>query len=491
MTIPRLKLPTGKQCIEHIELATRHDLRLARLLDLLEADRYIDDDGSTVLLQPSGITRQIGGLIHWLVVNSPPAVTLDMGSGSGIGASLIALAKTQSGAPLHYSFCPALETTTGEISGSLVKHLRLESSVSVRREFAHVGLQRLDESAGCGRVGLALIDGPCLFDQLVADHVVVDRFLAPDGLLLVCNADLPQIRALLSFLVTNRKYEVQRWAHEFVVVRQGTLFERPQNYFEPFEVPLEGYVKPIDGVVVETIAPDGRKFVFANEPSHQYHLRRVLHGREYPALFHSLFKAEVILDIGAHAGSAARYFSALYPTARIVCVEPTAESFDLLCRNTNHLPHVERHRIAFAATSGPVRIWRGISSSGQNSAIPNQENIDSHFDVEGIEPLSFCAQHKIDAISILKIDIEGMELSVLRNLEPMFNRIEVLYIEYHSEELRRQIEDLFRPSFTLFMSEATEANRGTVGFAQTMLLADLQASSSTPRYVFPKRDSNS
>jgi FkbM family methyltransferase len=233
-------------------------------------------------------------------------------------------------------------------------------------------------------------------------------------------------------------------------------------------------------------APDGLPLVFANEPGHQYYLRRVLHGREYPPLFPDVFQPTTILDVGAHVGTAARFFSKMYPGARIVCIEPTPESFALLGRNTGHLSLVERYQFAFARSSGPIRIWRGQHSSGQNSALPNEATSLKFFDASGIEPLRFCVEHNLEEISILKLDIEGLEMEVLRALQPLLPKIQVLYIEYHSEALRGEIDALLASGFTLFASEATEAFCGTVCYAATDLLVNLMARTSVPRFTFAK-----
>jgi len=482
-----LSLPTLDECRKTLEIARRQDPRLDKLLTFC-ATQFWDERGVPTRLQPIGVSADIGALIYCLTAQCSPGETLDTGFGYGVAASFFALAHrpVPGSLPCHYSFDAHLGWTHG-VGTRLIAELGIQPLIRLEEELAHIGLANLYNRNGPSQIALALMDGGQLFEELIADFACIDRLFKWNeaGLLLICRPHLPQARAFISFLETNRKFQVSSWSHELAVAR-CEVETRTWCHFEPFEVPLESHVVPLEGDLVEMPAPDGLPLVFANELGHQYYLRRVLHGREYPPLFPDVFRATTILDVGAHVGTAARFFSTLYPNARIVCIEPTPESFALLTRNTRHLPQIERHQVAFAKSPGVIRIWRGQHSSGQNSALPNEANSPHFFDASGVDPLHFCREHNLHEISILKIDIEGLEMEVLRALQPLLGGIQVLYIEYHSEALRREIDTLLASGFTLFSSEATEAFCGTVCYAATDFLASLMAKTSAPRFTFAK-----
>lgn len=482
-----LSLPTLDECRKTVESARRRDPRLDKLLTFC-ATQFWDERGVPTRLQPVGVSADIGALIYCLTARCTPAETLDTGFGYGVAASFFALAHRHvpRSPPCHYSFDAHLGWTNG-VGFRLIAELGLQSLIRVEEELAHIGLASLYNRTGPGQIALALMDGGQLFDELVADFACIERLFKWNqaGLLLISRPHLPQTRAFISFLETNRKFQVSNWSHELAVARCQPE-PRTWCHFEPFEVPLESHVVPLEGDLAEMPAPDGLPLVFANELGHQYYLRRVLHGREYPPLLPDVFRATTILDVGAHVGTAARFFSTQYPDARIVCIEPTPESFALLARNTRHLVRVERHQVAFAKSPGALRIWRGQYSSGQNSALPNEANSQCFFEATAVDPLRFCREHNLREISILKIDIEGLEMEVLRALRPMLPVIQVLYIEYHSEALRREIDTLLASSYTLFASEASQAFCGTVCYAATDLLASLMAQTSIPRFTFAK-----
>jgi len=133
-----------------------------------------------------------------------------------------------------------------------------------------------------------------------------------------------------------------------------------------------------------------------------------------------------------------------------------------------------------------LRIWRGKITSGQNSALPNEENGENFFEAQAAVPLDFCAAHRLEKISVIKIDVEGLELQILANLAPLLPQVDIFYVEYHSEQLRRDIEKLLGPDYSLFAAEASEADRGTVCYARTRLIQNLRLATTRERYVYAK-----
>ncbi|MBK8563725.1 MAG: hypothetical protein IPN76_10385 [Saprospiraceae bacterium] len=49
------------------------------------------------------------------------------------------------------------------------------------------------------------------------------------------------------------------------------------------------------------------------------------------------FEPETVVDLGSNIGLSAVYFATRYPTAKIICVEPEQDNYDLLVKNTKHL----------------------------------------------------------------------------------------------------------------------------------------------------------
>lgn len=66
--------------------------------------------------------------------------------------------------------------------------------------------------------------------------------------------------------------------------------------------------------------------------------------------------------------------------------------------------------------------------------------------------------------TMIKIDTEGCEVEILRNLEPYFQDFSLVYIEYHSEADRREIDSILASTHSLLFSSALQVHRGNVTY---------------------------
>ncbi len=129
---------------------------------------------------------------------------------------------------------------------------------------------------------------------------------------------------------------------------------------------------------------------------------------EYAAL--DVAGARTIIDLGANIGVTTLWFRSLNPYARIVSVEPDPFTFEKLRMNTARDPLVKCVNAAITPESGPVPFASAPKSwesrvSGVSSAVTSE--------VRGITLDDLVATEGIDRVDILKVDIEGMEFSVL------------------------------------------------------------------------------
>jgi FkbM family methyltransferase len=231
----------------------------------------------------------------------------------------------------------------------------------------------------------------------------------------------------------------------------------------------------------------GKTVEFPDEPGLEPFVRSALHGEDYPVVFPDVFRPATIVDVGAHVGSAALYFRHAYPGARVFSFEPSPSSFEYLSRNVRGEAGIEIRQVAVGAEDAEMRLWAGAHSSMQASLIPTEESGQASVAVRvrAIRPL--LEESGIERISILKVDTEGMELPILRALEEALADVEVIHLEYHSDEDRRELDALLSVSHVLFASRASEPDRGTVTYVRRGALDLWRAATSAPRYTFPKR----
>jgi FkbM family methyltransferase len=129
---------------------------------------------------------------------------------------------------------------------------------------------------------------------------------------------------------------------------------------------------------------------------------------EYAAL--DVAHARTIIDLGANIGISALWFRSLNPDARIVSVEPDPVTFTKLCLNVGDDPLITCVNAAITPEAGPVAFVSAKESWASRVA---EDASGETASVRGITLDGLLADEGIHAVDILKVDIEGMEFSVL------------------------------------------------------------------------------
>lgn len=154
-----------------------------------------------------------------------------------------------------------------------------------------------------------------------------------------------------------------------------------------------------------------------------------------------------IFDVGAHIGLATIFFKQRYPLARITAFEPNPNTFPLLEENTyfNNIHNVTLHNVALGKQSSKRTLYIDSSNGGGFSTASflkdawdgTQENLG----IEVVtEPLSKYINSTID---LVKIDIEGAEQEIIKELEESgkIRNIKNIIIEFHPTE-KQDIEKI-------------------------------------------------
>jgi len=148
--------------------------------------------------------------------------------------------------------------------------------------------------------------------------------------------------------------------------------------------------------------------VWLSDASELEVVRSILVSGEYGAL--DVAHARTIVDLGANIGIAALWFRSLNPDARIVAVEPDPFTFKKLCLNVCHDPLVTCVNAAITPETGPVAFVNARHSWESRVADIASDDTSS---ARGITLDELMSAEGVDAIDILKVDIEGMEFAAL------------------------------------------------------------------------------
>jgi FkbM family methyltransferase len=195
----------------------------------------------------------------------------------------------------------------------------------------------------------------------------------------------------------------------------------------------------------------------------------VLSGKSYPRL-PLAGQVRTIVDVGANVGAATVYFALQFPGANICAFEPSPECFALLTANTRDLLQVRCFNVGLYDRDGQTLLHRGKDDAVASSIGHSREQ-----SAEG-QLIELKAAHEaltaagLLAIDILKLDTEGCEVAILRSLTPRFGQIGIIYVEFHSERDRLEIDRLLTPTHALYQGSVTRPYRGELCYVARQIL---------------------
>ncbi len=146
-------------------------------------------------------------------------------------------------------------------------------------------------------------------------------------------------------------------------------------------------------------------------------------------------RSPVIIDCGANMGLSIIYFKWLYPHSIIYGFEPDKRTFELLRKNImgNNLKDVHLINAALSDKNGEIDFFIDPKNPGDPAMSTRYGRTKYKTTVQSISLSSFIRDNNIKEIDFIKMDIEGSEKEVIKDLHKnkMFRKIKKLIIEYH------------------------------------------------------------
>jgi len=204
---------------------------------------------------------------------------------------------------------------------------------------------------------------------------------------------------------------------------------------------------------IKSLKLSGFKFSFRNLREFLTIYKEVFVRPEYKPQIKS--PKPFILDCGSHIGITVLYFKKLFPDSKVVAFEPNPELYEILKLNVsqNNLKNVEPLNVALFDRVGEIdfyitkkeRLSKNSTWGWGGAAVKNKwlDPRNSKTIKAKSVRLSDFIKGKVD---LIKLDIEGAETRVLREIEDRLHLVREIILEFHgnSTNPENKIEDILR-----------------------------------------------
>lgn len=200
------------------------------------------------------------------------------------------------------------------------------------------------------------------------------------------------------------------------------------------------------------IFPDASSFVFMYKELFKEEIYKFKSDNEFP----------VIVDCGANIGMSIIYCKKQFPKAKIIAFEPERSIFKYLQSNIelHHLTDVEVINKAVWKEKTVLNFINEGADANRIASINNDVDNNPTYEVETVK-LSDYINEEID---FLKLDIEGAEVEVMKEIEFKLKNVKNIFIEYHSSENSKQelniiLDILTRNNFHYYIDSPNRTKR--------------------------------
>ncbi|MBW4360363.1 FkbM family methyltransferase [Flavobacterium taihuense] len=193
----------------------------------------------------------------------------------------------------------------------------------------------------------------------------------------------------------------------------------------------------------EITIPDSASFIFMSKEIFKEEIYR----------FKTSNKTPYIVDGGANIGLATIYLKLLYPDSDIVAFEPDPEIYRILDKNIKSFNFTNVKLLQKGLWNDNTTL--SFKSEGADAGLIS--DLDKTISASGTIEVVSLRPYLKKTVDFLKLDIEGAETVVLKDIEEDLGKVQRIFVEYHSfvgqsQSLNEIIEILTKAEFRLYMS---------------------------------------
>ncbi|KUJ52955.1 FkbM family methyltransferase [Chryseobacterium sp. JAH] len=223
------------------------------------------------------------------------------------------------------------------------------------------------------------------------------------------------LKSWISLIVNSKRYSKRFKKGSLDLKDNETFVYHLKNEFQKFDIYLRTFKGDID-IFYEV-------FWKKTYSEHLYLLKK---------------DPKIIFDLGAHIGITSIYLSLKYPNAKIYSVEASVENFELLKNNTSSFKNIVCMNAAAYFEDGSVNF-----SSDELSY--NQKISDVGVSTQAVSIESLKQKFDIQHIDLMKIDIEGGEITLLHKNTSWLSNVDHIIIEIHHPYTSSDLKEDLKP----------------------------------------------
>ena len=170
---------------------------------------------------------------------------------------------------------------------------------------------------------------------------------------------------------------------------------------------------------------------------------KVAPSTEHISLLKSLKRVDQVIDIGANRGQFGLAALSLFPHAKYICFEPIKAAYKVLKEVLIFNKDISFHNFAVGNSHNDIEI--NISKSEDSSSLLEITDLQNEIfpgtkkkstqKVKLAKLTDFVSCNELNTYSLMKIDVQGFELEVLKSAQEILNKIQYIYVECSFKEL--------------------------------------------------------
>ncbi len=158
----------------------------------------------------------------------------------------------------------------------------------------------------------------------------------------------------------------------------------------------------------------------------------------------------ITVDVGANCGEYTAYFRKRHGgTGIIYSFELHPDTYNTLYDRFNHVKNIKLFNCAVSDIDGEIEYFKGVDSF-TNNIIGHDMNFTSNESLGTIMSMRLDTVLNCESvINLIKIDVEGAELAVLKGMKYIIDRVKYILVECHLDEDWDEIKHILLNEYKL------------------------------------------